>query len=385
MTTRQTQLAEYTRERGARAITDATARMHAETDRIFAYLMPAQWLLGIAMAAWLSPRAWDGASSSLHPHVWLAILLGAAISGPPVALALMFPGRAFTRHLIAACQILTSALLIHLSGGRIETHFHVFGSLAFLAFYRDWRVLVTATLVVVADHLIRGAYSPASVYGVDAPAYWRFLEHAAWVVFEDIVLVLACVRGTQELQRVATRTVELESAQERYRATVEQTADAIVVFDAATFAILEYNPAWESISGLTAEQLRDAHIPEDDTPGQLSLAECVAKLRASHVTLRRERKLTRANGEIIDIASSLNLTTFAGRDAVCAVVRDSSERKRFEEELAEARDVALASARMKSEFLANMSHEIRTPMNGVIGMSGLLLETDAVARAARLR
>jgi two-component system, sensor histidine kinase and response regulator len=34
------------------------------------------------------------------------------------------------------------------------------------------------------------------------------------------------------------------------------------------------------------------------------------------------------------------------------------------------------SARLKSEFLANMSHEIRTPMNGVLGMSGLLLETD---------
>ena len=70
------------------------------------------------------------------------------------------PGQAITRHVIAVSQMLVSALLIHLTGGRIETHFHVFGSLAFLTFYRDWRVLVTATIVVALDHFLRGTYWP---------------------------------------------------------------------------------------------------------------------------------------------------------------------------------------------------------------------------------
>ena len=182
---------------------------YRRTSRVFAGLMLVQWLAAIVVASVLSPYGFSGKAQSLHPHVYVAVILGAAISGVPALLAIRRPTWVVTRHAVAVGQMLWSALFIHLSGGRIETHFHVFGSLAFLAFYRDWKVLVTATVVVATDHLARGILWPESVYAIANPEWWRFLEHAFWVVFEDVILVLGCMRGVEEVRAVADRQAEI--------------------------------------------------------------------------------------------------------------------------------------------------------------------------------
>ena len=203
-------------------------------DRMFAILIAIQFVAGIVAAFLVSPYTWAGKEHVLHIHVQIAIFAGAGIAILPILLAYFEPGKTVTRHVIAASQMLMSALLIHLTGGRIETHFHVFGSLAFLAFYLDWPVLITATVIVAADHFLRGIFWPESVYGIANPEWWRFLEHAGWVVFEDIFLVWSCILGQRELAASSLRQAQVEQLTEQEQLKSAALAMALAEMQAAS-------------------------------------------------------------------------------------------------------------------------------------------------------
>ena len=154
-------------------------------------------------------------------------LPGRALTAFPLCLIFSWPTKTLTRQMLAVCQMLWSALLIHLTGGRIETHFHVFGSLAFLAFYRDWRLLPTATVVVAADHLVRGLFWPESVYGVLHATAWRSVEHGGWVLFEDVFLTIAIGQSVREMKAIAMNQAHLERGREQTEMEVRDRTEEL--------------------------------------------------------------------------------------------------------------------------------------------------------------
>ena len=500
--------------------------------------MVLQWAAGIILALIVSPKAWAGLASTVHPHVWAATLLGGLITAGPVVMAFWRPGEVMTRHCIAIAQMLISALLIHLTGGRVETHFHVFGSLAFLAIYRDWRVLITATIVTGLDHFLRGYFWPQSIYGVFAVSAWRWVEHVGWVFFEGVFLILFQQQSLREMRNIAQQQADLEALNTTFESKVvartaelaETKAQVQAILDGATQVamiatdteglITVFNPGAAKMLGYRSEEMVGRQTPaifhlaseieaareelsaasgreiegfegtvaavrhgsrqgrdwtfirkdgthlrvtmevtdlvdtQGRTTGYLGVAKDVTERRRTEQALREseerfreianhiegafwiatadermlymspifeklwgrsidalyqdigtlwaavhpedlplvaagkasiargekmevEHRIIRPDGTVCWIRARIfPIFSATGQVVrVCGISEDITERRQMLEELDQARQAALESARLKSQFLANMSHEIRSPMNGVLGMTHLLLDT----------
>jgi signal transduction histidine kinase/CheY-like chemotaxis protein/HPt (histidine-containing phosphotransfer) domain-containing protein len=215
--------------RASRLYEESYRQLAVRNDRLFGRLFAFEWVAGMLVAFWITPRVYSGTQSAIHIHVYAAVFLGFAIISLPLFLVRRAPGKASTRHTIAAAQMAIAGLLIDLTGGRIETHFLIFGSLAFLAFYQDWRVLVTASAVTAADHILRGILLPRTMYGVDIVSFWRSLEHIGYVLFEDVFLISSCLFGARERWSMCRRQSALEFTESELRHTregLEQTVEA---------------------------------------------------------------------------------------------------------------------------------------------------------------
>jgi two-component system sensor histidine kinase/response regulator len=334
--------------------------IHQQTDRLFAGLMAFQWILGIVFALWVSPLTWDGPVSRTHLHVWAALVVGGFISLFPALLGWFRPGLPSTRYVIAVAQMLMGALLIHLTGGRIETHFHVFGSLAFLTFYRDWRVLIPATVVVALDHMLRGIFWPQSVYGVIVASQWRWLEHAAWVIFEDIFLVVACVRSVAEMKQTAERTATLEhevrtrqeaehdarNARARNDAILDVALDCVILMDESG-RIAQFNPAAETTFGYSAAEAVGTELAELIVPAdkrdeyRVALARYLTNGDDAILNRRLELTAVRKGGAVFPVEVAIAPISSDGAPMFAGYMRDITERRRAEASLAER--VSLAS------------------------------------------
>lgn len=332
-----------------------------QTDQLFAKLMLFQWLACIVIALVVSPRTWAGSSSEIHIHVWAAVLLGGAISLFPIWMTRVWSGKFATRQVIAVAQMLMSALLIALTGGRVETHFHVFGSLVILSFYRDWRVLIPATIVVGLDHFLRGIYLPYSVYGVLSASPWRSVEHAGWVIFENVFLVISCFRSINEMRFIAHRTAALETSDQNSRQLFDDAPIGMAVVALESEKFKQVNSRLVEMLGYSEAELRsltplDITHP-DDHAESARLVE--ALLHGQSETSAVEKRYQRKDGEVLWANRTARIIRDKGGNAreFLIMVEDITKRKRAEAAVAEGQR-KLESALEANQLIMDNSQDV---------------------------
>ena len=205
-------------------------------------------------------------------------------------------------------------------------------------------------------------------------------EFSCWMsislVLDDEGEPTGVVAVAKDISERKITEAALLASEERNRALLEATPDAVTVYD-KNGHVTYVNPAFEEQFGWTAGEVLGKPLnfvlPED----RPRTDELIAQMRLGKSVLEETRRMTK-DGRILDIQASASM--FWDKDhhflGTVVITRDITERKKAEMALKRAKIEAEAANLAKSQFVANISHEIRTPMNGVIGMTGLLLDTD---------
>ncbi len=187
----------------------------------------------------------------------------------------------------------------------------------------------------------------------------------------------------RELNKHLERTVENRIAE--MRSITDAAHDAILMMDPSGM-ISYWNASAERLFGYSVKEalgknLHDLLAPERyHADHRAAFPEFVRTGRGKAIGKTLELSARRRDGQEIPVSLSLSAVCLSGAWHAVGILSDITDRKRMEESLLAAKQRAEAANSAKGEFLANMSHEIRTPMNGVIGITGLLLDTELNAK-----
>ena len=181
--------------------------------------------------------------------------------------------------------------------------------------------------------------------------------------------------------RVNLIKVAAEKAKEQYRAIFENAREGIFRTSISGNLLLA-NPALAQIFGYGSpeEMIATKHNVSRWYAEPEQRQGLLASVARQGSIVGFAAKLLRKDGSLIHGEISVNLINNEHGEPQCLEgnIADVTERRRADE-MRLACSTAEAANKAKSEFLANMSHEIRTPMNGIIGMTGLLLDSQMAA------
>ncbi|HEY6890617.1 MAG TPA: methyl-accepting chemotaxis protein [Solirubrobacter sp.] len=312
--------------------------------------------------------------AALHGTWLAAILVGGGVSAGAYWLAQRAPGSFGTRAFIACGLMAYSALFISESHGLVEMHFHIFGALAFLLVYRDWRVIVLAAAFVAVQHLgfmvLQDAGAGVWIMPAAHLTFGMVLLHAVFVVFETIVLVI--LARSLETETLATAQLRVDDAVERAQLSLLAEAlerrDLTLSGDASGGAATILRNGIGQVATLV-QTIQTAAIDITQTSNEVSAA--------SSDSERASNEIAEAVGSVAAMTEQQSRLVIGAGDAAGEVAAAVERALHAAEAAADAAGVALTDA----ERGMITADEARTAMSAVEESAAAITEaSDALVR-----
>ncbi len=343
---------------------EVVAQLTVGTHRTFRLLFAVQWPVALGLA-------WNSALPG-ESRVLFTLILGGTLCLPAMLFARAAPYAWWVRHFMALCQIGWSMVFMWLLEGHSEAQFHLFLSMVFLALYRDWRVLVTATLVAMAYPIVRIALLPDSLV-VGAAAWWRVFDQGIWVFCEFLILLLAVRESLKTIQKfsgnaaslkltneafgkhVEERTRELERSREQYRLIAETTRAIPFELNLAEGRFTFIGPQVERILGITEARWKEAGfldilLPRGRESGvRRQLDECTCG------TFETLCAVVTADDRVVELRWTVSCETVNGTRLLRGLMIDVTEARRLVREMAQGQKLESVG-----RIAAGVAHEINT-------------------------
>jgi PAS domain S-box-containing protein len=166
---------------------------------------------------------------------------------------------------------------------------------------------------------------------------WRHMETTRTNLLDDSA-VKGVVANSRDITERRQALEALRENEERYRAVVEQSAEAIWLFDPDSKQVLESNTAFQEMLGYTAEELMGMTNYDFVTHSRQNIDSAIQRIVRERKGFFGERKYRRKDGTVLDVQVSGNVIPYQGKEVVCAVARNLTERKEAEEALKESEE-----------------------------------------------
>ena len=340
------------------------AQITVDAHRLFRILFAVQWAIAVVIA-WKTSLPGDS-------RVLITFIAGGMLCVPAGMFTLGAPQSVWVRHWVACTQITWSMLFMWLLEGRSEAQFHVFTSLAFLAFYRDWSVLMTSTLAAVAWPVVRVALLPDSFILNDA-VWWRLFDQAVWVVAESLMLVIVIAQSMKSIMNFATnaaelqltneriglavseRTRELEKSREHYRLIAETTRAIPFEFDLARGRFTYIGPQAVKMLGFPEALWKDTGFIDQLLPREREFAARQTLDECMPGSFEMLCSVITGNDRVVELRWTVSCELVDDMRFLRGLMIDVTEARRMVREMAQGQKLESVG-----RIAAGVAHEINT-------------------------